>query len=570
MNRIIPWVVAASIMAAGLLAGQSQIEQLPKNKPTADHTKFEELKGPFASGPEVTAACLKCHTEASKHFMKTRHWNWYSEIETLATSAEDRKVVGKGGDIINNFCIAVGSNEPRCTSCHAGYGWKDQQFDFASETLVDCLVCHEQTGTYKKFPTDAGHPNYVEKEWPMGSGNKRPPVDLIGAAQSVDLPTAKNCGACHFYGGGGEGVKHGDMDSSLLDAAYELDVHMSAEGGGFNCTVCHTTVDHEIHGPNVTLEARDQHKFRLAGTGGSNLSCEACHTQRPHTVDKERGYDPAKATFENVKLDEHTDRVACQTCHVPHMSPNKATKMWWDWSAAGKKNSAGKPLVEKADVDGESVPIYHGLKGSFIWAKGAPPEYYWYDGHEEQMYIGDSFDVSQPGAATTVSGSFDKLDMSKPVVPINALTGSYGDPKSRIWPFKVHRGIQGYDTVENKLLVPKLFGPKGSGAFWKDFTWAAAFDAGMKYIDKPWSGEFDWIQTEMYWPLTHMVAPAEQALSCTDCHSPEGRLANLNDFYLPGRNRSGQLDAVGIAAVIFAALIVVAHAVVRVVLKTRS
>ncbi|MGD2119736.1 MAG: hypothetical protein PVG66_15365, partial [Chromatiales bacterium] len=30
---------------------------------TADHSKFDELKGPFNNGPEVTRACLKCHTE---------------------------------------------------------------------------------------------------------------------------------------------------------------------------------------------------------------------------------------------------------------------------------------------------------------------------------------------------------------------------------------------------------------------------------------------------------------------------------------------------------------------------
>jgi hypothetical protein len=40
---------------------------------TADHTKFKELQGPFQSGPEVTQACLACHTEAGKHFMKSLH-----------------------------------------------------------------------------------------------------------------------------------------------------------------------------------------------------------------------------------------------------------------------------------------------------------------------------------------------------------------------------------------------------------------------------------------------------------------------------------------------------------------
>jgi len=40
---------------------------------TADHTKFDDLKVAFTSGPEVTKACLKCHTEAGHQFMKNIH-----------------------------------------------------------------------------------------------------------------------------------------------------------------------------------------------------------------------------------------------------------------------------------------------------------------------------------------------------------------------------------------------------------------------------------------------------------------------------------------------------------------
>ncbi|MEW8584283.1 MAG: cytochrome C, partial [Candidatus Thiodiazotropha sp.] len=43
---------------------------------TADHTKFEALQRTFQSGPEVTKACLECHTEAARQIHKTTHWNW--------------------------------------------------------------------------------------------------------------------------------------------------------------------------------------------------------------------------------------------------------------------------------------------------------------------------------------------------------------------------------------------------------------------------------------------------------------------------------------------------------------
>ena len=41
---------------------------------TADHKKFEVLQQDFKSGPEVTRACLGCHTEAARQVMKTQHW----------------------------------------------------------------------------------------------------------------------------------------------------------------------------------------------------------------------------------------------------------------------------------------------------------------------------------------------------------------------------------------------------------------------------------------------------------------------------------------------------------------
>jgi hypothetical protein len=150
---------------------------------TADHSKFKELKGPFSTGPEVTRACLQCHTEASKQLHKTKHWNW------SVVNPDTGEKLGKR-NIINNFCGSVVSNEARCTSCHIGYGWKDGNFDFASEANVDCLVCHDTTAEYRKFPAGAGHPAYQPTEWPPGTGRMMQPPDLAKVAQNVG-PTSR-------------------------------------------------------------------------------------------------------------------------------------------------------------------------------------------------------------------------------------------------------------------------------------------------------------------------------------------------------------------------------------------
>ena len=114
-------------------APETKAAAKPKDsKSTADHSKFEALKGPFANGPELTRACLGCHTEAAAQVQQSIHWTWeYHHPKT-------GQVLGKKR-VINSFCGNVASNEPRCTSCHAGYGWTDEKtFDFKAQANVDC------------------------------------------------------------------------------------------------------------------------------------------------------------------------------------------------------------------------------------------------------------------------------------------------------------------------------------------------------------------------------------------------------------------------------------------------
>lgn len=64
---------------------------------TADHAKHKALQQEFKSGPEVTQACLSCHSEAASQFHKTVHWTWLDPATT------ESNVLGKGGLSINNF-----------------------------------------------------------------------------------------------------------------------------------------------------------------------------------------------------------------------------------------------------------------------------------------------------------------------------------------------------------------------------------------------------------------------------------------------------------------------------------
>jgi octaheme c-type cytochrome (tetrathionate reductase family) len=499
------------------LAAKQQL----KETTTADHSKFEALQLDFKKGPEVTAACLSCHTEAGKQFQKTIHWTW------VCPKAEPEAKLGKAGHVVNNFCIAVPGNEPRCTSCHAGYGWKDKNFDLSVQENIDCLVCHEQTGTYKKFPTGAGNP---VSEPTVFKGNKKTylPPEWKKVAQSVDRPTRRNCGTCHFYGGGGDGVKHGDLDSSMMNPSKSLDIHMAVDGSNFNCTRCHETTAHGIAGRCYKTPAAEDRRSLVDFDKIKRITCESCHTETPHKT--------------LLKANDHTDKVACQTCHIPEFARVNPTKMWWDWSKAGKKKD-GKPFVTK---DEYGKPNYHTKKGEFRWEKNVKPEYAWFNGVILNTMVTDKIDPSG-------------------VVKLTKLDADRGDPNARIYPFKVHRGKQPYDKINQTMAFPKLFGKKGSGAYWAEYDWKKSIQAGMDYAEVPYSGEFDWVETEYLFQITHMVAPKEKALACTECHGKEGRLADLAGFYMPGRDASRLLNVIGWGSVLVALVGVLLHGTVRMI-----
>ena len=320
---------------------------------TADHSQFKSLQGPFQSGPEVTEACLGCHTEAAKQLQKTTHWTLeYPHPET-------GQMLGKR-HVINSFCGAVASNEPFCTSCHTGYGWDDmRQPAPTSETAVDCLICHDTTGGYKKSPTGAGHPIYEYAD-PVDTSITRK-TDLSHIAKNIGATSSSNCGSCHFYGGGGDGVKHGDLDSSLLTASRSLDVHMSKDGANFACADCHTTSAHSVTGSRYLTNARDTLGIDVPGyTDNTRASCESCHGAAPH---------------DKPKLNDHVAQVACQTCHIPEFARGGvATNTWWDWSTAGQLDKDGNPQTIR-DKDGNLA--YLSTKGTFRHEENVVPAYRW-------------------------------------------------------------------------------------------------------------------------------------------------------------------------------------------------
>lgn len=517
-KRVIFLFSAVSIFLSAEAANVDNIIPAPH-----DHSGYEELKGPFTTAFEVTEACLSCHENTADEIHATSHWQWKSlENENL----------GKYSRSLNNFCIATPGSEAFCTSCHIGYGWKDPNFDFSSNNAIDCLVCHDTTGLYTK--QDAGMPKLLDK--PDGS-----PTFLDDIALNVGTPGRDNCGgACHFKGGGGDGVKHGDLDSSLTNPPRELDVHMAADGANFACQECHTTREHQVAGRSYTTPAFDEFKSLVDDHNMSKLPCTSCHSDTPHK-------DKLAA-----KLNDHTDTVACQTCHIPALARGGLpTKVSWDWSTAGKLKD-GKPYEDKNE---EGKTIYASKKGDFIWEHNVAPVYFWYNGAMSYITIDDKIDDSQR-------------------VTINHPLGDVNDPRARIMPFKRHIGKQPYDTVNMTMLQPDVAGngteEADAAAFWKHFNWANSLAVGTKIRGQEFSGEFDFIDTEFFYPSTHMVAPKEDALKCAECHNANGRLKDVAGVYMPAQKHFEWIEILGWLMVGFTTLVSIIHLVLRIINRRRG
>ena len=356
----------------GNAPGRVMARQATKEKQlwiTADHTKHEALKKKFTSGPEITDACLSCHSEAEAQFHKTIHWKW------LVPETENSEKTGKAGYSLNNFCISTNKTKDNsCLACHPGWG--------TSTESINCMVCHGQ----KTINWDEA---FEDMQYFMSESDEDSQAmaaelsaEIQSAAQAVGRPTRRNCGSCHFYGGGGDGVKHGDLDTSLTKPNKALDVHMGVDGQNFDCVRCHTTTLHNIAGRMYTAPAYTDRKSLIEDDLTAKITCESCHSATPHKS--------------GSKANDHTDKVACQSCHIPTMARVNPTKMSWDWSKAGRKKN-GKPYKTKDEFGKYD---YMSIKGQMKWDKNIKPEYFWFNGSISSTNTRATID---PGGVVAVS-----------------------------------------------------------------------------------------------------------------------------------------------------------------------
>lgn len=454
----------------------------------------------LTTGPAVTAVCLKCHLEKADQLLGSNHFTWLGSSNLVGHTTPAS--IGKR-NVINNFCVAVASNEARCMQCHPSYGSapaKDPATGAVAvntgpmylwtaspaldRTKIDCLVCHANLGTsrYVKGAAGFGQPwvandgacapscaanqlcstkDSAGNAWSDGKAYCRAPVAgseivpaLQAAAASVGATQRANCGFCHFTAGGGDNVKMGDLGSALTNPTADVDVHMGSQASYApqRCADCHESGSHTFKGTGLSIPVDNE----------GRLACTDCHGGL---------HAPAHA---NAQYTAHAEFMACQTCHIPTFSRTQYTKVNWDWQTAGDKQAcqgvpgcvgfgtltypAGNAQAGTiAGVGGEAPKGHDPVTQGYDWKKGVStyatnvtPTYRFIAPAGAQQGTHETTARDGLLGAGTVDDPFRLADLLPPPAPV--LAGW------KIAPFKKMTGRSPAFADGSAMIVPHVFG----------------------------------------------------------------------------------------------------------------
>ena len=404
------------------------------------------------------------------------HYQWKGQAPNVTNSVGE---VGKAAFGFNTYCgTPMSSRRSTCLACHAGNG-KTPTSTMNETQLgnIDCLMCHQDKyqrkfaspfeslaftdnqGTSRtwKFPVEdaMGNVQFMPDEAKMG-------ITATQAAQTVHKPTRVSCLRCHANAAGSDGAKRGDLSSVSANPPLANDFHMSPQGANLACQACHQSQNHHMLGRGLDLLENDRPE---------RLLCNNCHGAKPHN---------------NAQIDNHTERVACQTCHIPTYGKDMPTEVMRDWST---------PAWNPAGFSGQGS-----FKPSETKAGNLTPSYLWFDGTSQVYTIG------QKAMTKNAAGEYDWS------VP----NGNIHSAGAQIFPMKEHR------SGSARLTSTGVFIPHSAFTFFATGDIIKAVEEGKTWSGM--SGAWTWEIIHGYQTINHGVAPRASALQCADCHGSTTRL----------------------------------------------
>jgi hypothetical protein len=540
-----------------------------------DLAHIERFREAGIEAYEGPATCLACHAEIT---YEDADGNSVSTdlMENLTSSAHYRfftsrhpNVYGFNGELADNFpmgklnrpCPKPGSFamtawaelvvtaqgdtlSEGCGQCHIGGQYQAPLGEMmplyrtraVEKEAIDCLICHAAAYDMnrKVVVQDAGG----RRRWAQDRS--------LLAALSVVAPTAQACLRCHQHNFGGDiYVEEGaeDFMPSLTDRGRNRprilhpgskrgtpyspgwDVHAAA---GLSCIECHHTEGHHMaKGTHTTTMMANDLPER-------EVSCLDCHDEAPHDTD----------SVDGVALNEHLERLACQVCHIPSLHPDNVTRR--DFAQTDFEDHEGIHIYKdtlKRNAPGEGI-VYRWWNGDCTFLGnpiGDNPNgaglYTFYDAAERWPEFAD-FDYA--GWYEEVMRPIARAGRTSKLYAMKRFNGRQHIDLGNIGPFGgmfVPYNLPEYYRYGNPEAAARLEMEKSMmgmmyGLMFKYYM----LDRFMSYmaIDGWDTGTFTdvhagrnvqarWIPNDASLEISHGIR-LEGALTCHNCHGPEGVL----------------------------------------------
>lgn len=410
--------------------------------------------------------CVQCHAVEATEMFGSTHYQWQGDAIYM-TDGPMRQ--GKAAGAVNTYCGNITGNWGGCSACHVGRGLPPGETPTKEQLEnIDCLVCHQKE--YKRVKVDGV----------MVPDTTNMTISMDEAVQTVHLPERANCLGCHAKAGGGDAVKRGDLALATISTAdRNYDVHMATTGANLDCQSCHIPVGHRFPGKGSDLRPTDLNM---------PVECSSCHGSKPH---------------DSSRINQHTARVACQTCHIPVYGKNASDSLASEATEVDRSWQAGSESL---------APPLHPV---LTKANNVMPRYKFWNRFSTNYLLGDVAQIDpETGAYATSRPQGDVTD-------------------GKLYPFKYKTSDYPLRTASRELIA------LDTNDFFAKADADSAARSGLVNMGYSADDAYEWVTTDTYQLLNHQVSPEDRALQCADCHLNTGRMDLQGSLgYAPKRPQS--------------------------------
>ena len=330
----------------------------------------------------------------------------------------------------------------------------------------------------------------------------------LGEAPSIDNPLNADCLVCHAEDYRRIAVLADNEWRFVpdLDNMPEM-IAIQGEPTRYACLTCHA-----YSGDGSNNKRGDLSDALIEPTAGvdvhmgNGMQCTDCHLTEDHRI-AGRGVDlridegvamrpctdchtPETDHIPEVQM--HLAKVACETCHIAEFARNATTDMFRDYRAV-EVNARG--FYEAAITRGMNVM----------------PVYAFWNGESGFYQIGD------------------------PAVAGQRMAWPQGDiMDGMLYPFKLHSAMLPQDVATGALI------PIRSSILFETGDMDQAIRAGAADAGYDLTQGYTFVEARRWMGLFHEIPPAEQVLSCAECHDTTERMDFSALGYDPVETRNGE------------------------------